>query len=123
MSTIWELYKAKGLSLPGKGTIEDLTAHVEMKEPGNLTSFLAGFQYTNPALAGDLVAIERIALEFCEDAAHNGILYVESRFSPHLVLGESQPGAGWIYIECSFPEGMSFGLENHHQERKSNFLI
>jgi len=94
MSTIWELCKAKGLSLPGKGTIEDLTAHVEMKEPGNLTSFLAGFQYTAPALAGDLVAIERIALEFCEDAAHNGLLYVESRFCPHLILGESKSEAG-----------------------------
>merc|ERR1719154_1078835 len=65
-----------------------------MKEPGSLTSFLAGFQYTNPALAGDLVAIERIALEFCEDAAYNGLLYVESRFAPHLILRESQPGSG-----------------------------
>jgi len=92
MSTIWELSKAKGLSLPGRGTIEDLTASVEMSEPGNLTGFLSGFQYTAPALSGDLVAIERIALEFCEDAAHNGLLYVESRFCPQFLLPES--GAG-----------------------------
>ena len=65
-----------------------------MKEPGNLTSFLAAFKYTSPAFSGDLVAIERIALEFCEDAAHNGLLYVESRFCPHLLLGEPQPGSG-----------------------------
>ena len=30
-------------------------------------------------------AIKRIALEFCEDAAENGVLYVEARFSPHLM--------------------------------------
>jgi len=94
MSTIWELSKAKGLDLPGKGTIEDLTAHVEMKEPGNLTKFLSGFQYTAPALSGDLAAVERIAVEFCEDAAYNGLLYVEARFCPHLLLGESSDGRG-----------------------------
>jgi len=92
MSTIWELAKAKGLPLPGQGTIEDLTNHVELNEPGNLTNFLSGFQYTAPALSGDLAAIERIALEFCEDAAHNGLLYVESRFCPHLLLPGSEAG-------------------------------
>jgi len=94
MSTIWELCQAKGLSLPGKKTIEDLTAHVELSEPGNLTTFLSGFQYTAPALTGDLAAIERVALEFCEDAVHNGLLYVESRFCPHLLLPSSESGDG-----------------------------
>ena len=88
MSTIWEMCKAKGLSLPGRGTLEELTASVEMDKPSNLS----GFQYTAPALSGDLVAIERIAREFCEDAAHNGVLYVESRFCPHLLLPESRSG-------------------------------
>ena len=68
--------------------MEALTSHVELAEPGNLTTFLAGFQYTAPALAGDVVAIERVAREFCEDAAFNGLLYVESRFCPHLLLDE-----------------------------------
>lgn len=40
---------------------------------------------------GDLIAIKRIAIEFCEDAAKNGILYVESRFCPHLMLSERAP--------------------------------
>ena len=61
---------------------------MELAQPGNLTNFLAGFQYTAPALAGDVVAIERVAREFCEDAAYNGLLYVESRFCPHLLLDE-----------------------------------
>ena len=28
---------------------------------------------------GDIVAMERVAWEFCEDIASNGILYVEAR--------------------------------------------
>jgi len=88
METVWELSKAKGLPLPGNGTLGDLRANVELSQPGNLTEFLAGFQYTSPAIAGDLAAIERISVEFCEDAAFNGLLYVESRFAPHLIVGD-----------------------------------
>jgi len=88
MSTVWELYTQKGLTLPGDGTLEGLRALVELQEPGDLTKFLAGFQYTAPVLAGDLGAIERVAREFCEDAAYNGLLYVEARFCPHLLLDE-----------------------------------
>jgi len=86
MSTVWELYKQKGMELPGDGSIEALNKLVEMNEPANLTKFLAGFAYTAPAISGDVVAIERIAREYCEDAANNGILYVEARFCPHLLL-------------------------------------
>merc|ERR1712037_386168 len=81
--------KDKGLALPGDGSLEALTAHVEMAAPANLTAFLSGFQYTAPALTGDMAAIERIAVEFCEDAAYNGLLYVESRFCPNFLVGDS----------------------------------
>ena len=80
-----------GMKLPGDGSVSALRSLVEMNEPADLTKFLAGFQYTSPALAGDLVAIERIAREFCEDAAFNGLFYVEARFCPHLLL---RPEAG-----------------------------
>ena len=43
------------------------------------------------SLRGDLKAIERIAYEFCQDVAQNGILYVEARFCPHLMLSEKIP--------------------------------
>ena len=36
-------------------------------------------------------AIKRISREFCEDAFDNGILYVEARFCPHLMLSEKSP--------------------------------
>ena len=34
----------QGLSLPGNGSLEALTAHVEMASPADLTDFLSGFQ-------------------------------------------------------------------------------
>ena len=40
---------------------------------------------------GDLDAIKRITVEFCEDAFNNGILYVEARFCPHLMLSDKNP--------------------------------
>ena len=40
---------------------------------------------------GDLDAIKRISLEFCEDIAANGVLYVEARFCPHLMLDDKNP--------------------------------
>jgi len=41
--------------------------------------------------SGDLSAIERVAYEFCEDKAKNGVLYVEARYSPHFLLAEGGP--------------------------------
>jgi adenosine deaminase len=36
-------------------------------------------------LRGDADAFQRVALEFCEDKAADGVAYVEARFNPHLV--------------------------------------
>ena len=49
-----------------------------------ITEFLFCFR-------GDLKAIKRIAIEFCQDVAANGVLYVEARFCPHLMLSETAP--------------------------------
>lgn len=35
------------------------------------------------------IYIFQIAVEFCEDAAYNGVLYVESRFCPNFLVGDS----------------------------------
>ena len=35
--------------------------------------------------SGDREAIERVAYEFCEDKANNGVLYCEARYSPQLL--------------------------------------
>jgi len=82
-ATVWDLSKTKGLSLPGNGSLEDLTQALRQKEPATLTEFLGGFVHAAPAVAGDLKAVERVSFEFCEDAANNGLLYIEARFCPH----------------------------------------
>lgn len=35
--------------------------------------------------SADPAALTRIAFEFCEDSARNGVAYFEARFCPHLV--------------------------------------
>jgi len=86
LSTVWELSKQKNISLPGNGTIAALERHVELDKPSTLCGFLSGFQYTSPSLSGDIVAMERVAYEFCEDIYSQGLLYVEARFCPHLLV-------------------------------------
>jgi adenosine deaminase len=63
-----------------------LRAAVQLAQPSDLAEFLSGFRHTAPALTGDPAAMERVALEFCEDAAANGLVYVEARFCPHLIV-------------------------------------
>ena len=41
--------------------------------------------------SGDLKAIRRVTLEFSEDAAKNGTLYMEPRFCPNLMVSEAVP--------------------------------
>ncbi|XP_069701887.1 adenosine deaminase-like isoform X3 [Periplaneta americana] len=89
--TIWELSKTKGLRLPGNGTFQDLQTAMVIRDPKNLHHFLQPFLISSPCLVGDLCAIERIAYEFCEDKAKNGVLYVEARYSPHLMFAKGEP--------------------------------
>ena len=39
----------------------------------------------------DLQAIRRISVEFIEDCARNGTLYVEARFCPQLLMDDKHP--------------------------------
>jgi len=111
MSTVWELATSKGLPLPGNGTLDDLTNAVEMQKPGNLTQFLDGFQWTSPAIAGDLSAIERVSFEFCEDAAFNGILYIEGRFCPSFWTGDEKAGVSTDQVVEAVLRGFKRGEE------------
>ena len=54
---------------------------------------------------GDLKAIKRIAIEFCQDVANNGVLYVESRFCPQLMLSEKFPEVTARHVVKTVLEG------------------
>lgn len=84
ISTIIELAKKRNIPLPTYDA-KNLEDYVSLKEPKSLKDFLHCFSHFLPVLLGDPEALERIAYEFCEDIANNGVLYCETRYCPHLL--------------------------------------
>lgn len=81
LQTILELGRRHGIPLPGN-TADELRPHVvvDCPQPG-LVEFLAKFRWMTGVLA-DYDACRRVARENVEDARHEGIRYIELRFSP-----------------------------------------
>ncbi|KAM6453753.1 adenosine deaminase isoform 1-T1 [Liasis olivaceus] len=82
--TILYFGKKRGIRLPAD-TAEGLLQHISYNTPLSLTGFLSKFALYMPAIAGDREAVERIAYEFVEMKAKEGMIYVEVRYSPHLL--------------------------------------
>lgn len=118
-STIYELAKQKNLPLPGNGTLEDLKNACIVTQPKDLENFLQKFTYFIPVIQGDLKAAERIAREFCEDAANSGLLYVEARYSPHNFLPPAENPYGQGSFEAltevvsTISRGFAWGYEQY----------
>lgn len=81
LETILDLADQHGIELPAH-SLEGLLPHVQVTEaqPG-LMAFIARFKYLTAVMA-DAHACRRIARENVEDAAAEGIDYIELRFSP-----------------------------------------
>lgn len=79
--TVLDLARQHGVALPAND-VEGLRPHVQIteREP-SLLAFLSKFRWLKEIFI-DLAAIERIARENVEDAAREGIDYIELRFSP-----------------------------------------
>ncbi|XP_053310175.1 adenosine deaminase-like [Spea bombifrons] len=82
--TILHFAKKKQMELPGGESAESLMEKVVCKSPGSLTEFLSKFNIYMPAVAGDREAVKRIAYEFVEMKAKEGVIYAEVRYNPHL---------------------------------------
>nr|XP_042901849.1 adenosine deaminase [Parasteatoda tepidariorum] len=65
--------------------MEELKNSCVTRTPSTLANFLKPISMYLPAVIGDPESIERIAFEFCEDAAKDNLCYVEIRYSPHLL--------------------------------------
>ena len=87
VETVLDLCRRHGLELPA-WTVEELRPHVQIleREP-SLVHFIAKFDLLRRAMA-DYDAVRRIVRENLEDAAREGIDYIELRFSPYF-MGET----------------------------------
>ncbi|CAF3575613.1 unnamed protein product [Rotaria sp. Silwood2] len=73
-----------------KATIEDFIPYVCVQSTcQSLAEFLDKFPFFLAIVAGDADALERVAYEFVEDQAIQGVLYTEARYSPHVLTGDT----------------------------------
>jgi adenosine deaminase len=84
VETVLDLCRQHGLELPA-WTVEGLRPHVQIleREP-SLVHFIAKFELLRRAMV-DYDAVRRIVRENLEDAAREGIDYIELRFSPYFM--------------------------------------
>jgi adenosine deaminase len=95
LETMLELADQHGLNLPGK-TLADLRPHVVITGAlGGLTEFLNRLHWMIHVLV-DPAACRRIAYESVQDAAREGIDYLELRFSPGFMARPHRLRAGEV---------------------------
>ncbi|XP_071333494.1 adenosine deaminase [Trachinotus anak] len=94
VQTIVDVAKRRGISLP-RNTMEEMTSVIILEEPATLTKFLEKFNEYMHVVAGDREAIKRIAYEFVEDKAKEGVIYVEVRYSPHFLANTQVDPIPW----------------------------
>lgn len=81
LKTILELADQHGIELPAR-SVEGLRPYVQVtSSEAGLMAFIARFKFLTAVMV-DADACRRIAFENVEDAASEGIAYVELRFSP-----------------------------------------
>ena len=83
-STIWALSKQHGISLPVTSENDLKHLAVIQHRTSDLLEFIQKLEYGVSVLA-DADACRRVAFESVEDAASEGIHYIEMRFSPYFM--------------------------------------
>ncbi|XP_059396857.1 adenosine deaminase-like [Carassius carassius] len=94
IKTIIEVAKRRGITLSASSE-DEMRDKCIMHGPGTLTEFLGKFDHYMHAIAGDREAIKRIAYEFVETKAKEGVIYVEARYSPHLLANKGVDPLPW----------------------------
>ena len=80
--TLLELARERGIQLP-KQTSEELAAFMRVDDAQSLEDYLRRFDFTISVLQSE-EALERVAYELAEDAADDGVRYIEVRNAPIL---------------------------------------
>jgi adenosine deaminase len=76
---------------------------------GSLPLYLEGFRHTI-ALLQDAAALERVAFEYAEDLARDGVVYAEVRFAPHF---HTEGGLGLDAVLDAVQRGLRRGEAEH----------
>uniref|UniRef100_A0A4W5QW73 Adenosine deaminase n=1 Tax=Hucho hucho TaxID=62062 RepID=A0A4W5QW73_9TELE len=87
-------HKRRGITLPAC-TVKEMAHICVVHQPATLTEFLGKFAEYMHVIAGDREAIKRIAYEFVEDKAKEGVIYVEVRYSPHFLANTDVEPIPW----------------------------
>ncbi|KAK6308371.1 hypothetical protein J4Q44_G00216420 [Coregonus suidteri] len=94
VETILDVAERRGITLPAC-TVKEMTHICVVHQPATLTEFLGKFAEYMHVIAGDREAIKRIAYEFVEDKAKEGVIYVEVRYSPHYLANTDVEPIPW----------------------------
>lgn len=121
--TILYYGKKRGIPLPAD-TVEGLKNIIGMDKPLTLPEFLEKFNHYMPAIAGSREAIKRIAYEFVEMKAKEGVVYVEVRYSPHLLANSQVTPIPWGQKEGDLTPSEVVALVNQGlQEGERDFRV
>lgn len=99
LETLIDLAKSQKIELPSY-TPEGLKETVFKESYANLGEYLRGFQYTCDVLR-DYEAIERASYELAIDNQNEGVLYIEVRFAPQLLIDNTKDLSMHKVLEAS----------------------
>ncbi|XP_066092008.1 adenosine deaminase isoform X1 [Saccopteryx bilineata] len=121
--TILHYGRQRGVALPAY-TAQELQNIIGMDKPLTLPGFLEKFNYYMPAIAGCREAVKRIAYEFVEMKAKEGVVYVEVRYSPHLLANSKVQPIPWNQAEGDLTPDEVVALVNQGlQEGERDFKV
>ncbi|XP_066868440.1 adenosine deaminase isoform X3 [Kogia breviceps] len=121
--TILYYGRKRGIALPAN-TPEELQDIIGMDKPLSLPDFLAKFEYYMPVIAGCREAIKRTAYEFVEMKAKEGVVYVEVRYSPHLLANSKVEPIPWNQAEGDLtPDEVVYLVNQGLQEGERDFRV
>lgn len=111
VNSLWDIIKRRNINV-GANTLEELKKMVIPKVGLSLVELLKPFPIINRIIGGDEQALKTISREFVQTMSNEGCMYVEVRYSPHLMRGSQDtnslsPDQVVEYVEAGLKEGVT----------------